>query len=151
MDEKKVLDRLQRLCSRAEYCSFDISRKALRALEGDNSAAERVLAALVRERYVDDARYASAFARDKASLQGWGPVKIRCALRGKGVTGEVAEDAIREACGVSSADERMEKLLAAKARTLKGDPAVKPKLLRYAIGRGYTYEQAAPVIEKVLG
>ena len=151
MDEKKVLDRLQRLCSRAEYCSFDISRKALRALEGDNSAAERVLAALVRERYVDDARYASAFARDKASLQGWGPVKIRYALRGKGITGEVAEDAIREACGVSSADERMEKLLAAKARTLKGDPAVKPKLLRYAIGRGYTYEQAAPVIEKVLG
>lgn len=151
MDEKKVLDRLQRLCSRAEYCSFDISRKALRALEGDNSAAERVLAALVRERYVDDARYASAFARDKASLQGWGPVKIRYALRGKGIAGAVAEDAVREACGVSSADERMEKLLAAKARTLQGDPAVKPKLLRYAIGRGYTYEQAAPVIEKILG
>jgi len=151
MDEKKVLDRLQRLCSRAEYCSFDISRKALRALEGDNSAAERVLAALVRERYVDDARYASAFARDKASLQGWGPVKIRYALRGKGIAGAVAEDAVREACGVSSADDRMEKLLSAKARTLKGDLAVKPKLLRYAIGRGYTYEQAAPVIEKLLG
>ena len=177
MDEKKVLDRLQRLCSRAEYCSFDISRKALRALEGDNSAAERVLAALVRERYVDDARYASAFARDKASLQGWGPVKIRYALRGKGIAGAVAEDAVREACGVSSADERMEKLLAAKARTLLSaegkDPdtrarnsqsspstrarntqdssAIRVKLLRYALGRGYTYEQAAPVIEKILG
>ncbi len=177
MDEKKVLDRLQRLCSRAEYCSADVTRKALRSLEGDSAAAGRVVAALVRERYVDDARYASAFARDKASLQGWGPVKIRYALRAKGITGDVAEEAIREACGVSSADDRMEKLLAAKARSLLSadgkDPAtrarnsqsspstrarntqdssaIRVKLLRYALGRGYTYEQAAPVIEKILG
>lgn len=150
MDEKKVLDRLQRLCSRAEYCSADVSRKALKSLEGDTAAAARVVSALVKERYVDDARYASAFAREKASIQGWGPVKIRFALRSKGIQGAVADEAIAEACDVSAALSRMERLLAAKARSLQGDPAAKPKLLRYALSRGYTYDQAVPVVEKLL-
>jgi len=150
MDEKKVLDRLQRLCSRAEYCSFDISRKALKSLEGDEKAAARVVESLVHDRYVDDARYARAYARDKFSLQGWGPVKIRYALRMKGITGSIADDAIAEAGTEENARARMEKLLAARARTLKGDPAAKPKLLRYAIGRGFTYDQVLPVVEKLL-
>jgi len=150
MDEKKVLDRLQRLCARAEYCSFDISRKALKSLEDDEKAAARVVASLVKDRYVDDARYAMAFAREKSSLQGWGPVKIRYYLRMKGITGAIADEAIAEANTEENALARMEKLLSAKARTLKGDPNAKPKLLRYAIGRGYTYDQAAPVVEKLL-
>ena len=150
MDEKKVLDRLQRLCSRAEYCSFDISRKALKSLEGDEKAAARVVESLVRDRYVDDARYARAYARDKFSLQGWGPVKIRYALRMKGITGSIADEAIAEAGTEENARARMEKLLSARARTLKGDPAAKPKLLRYAIGRGFTYDQVLPVVEKLL-
>lgn len=150
MDEKKVLDRLQRLCSRAEYCSFDISRKALKSLEGDENAAARVVASLVRDRYVDDSRYASAYAREKSSLQGWGPVKIRYFLRMKGITGVIADEAIAEANTEENARARMEKLLSAKARTLKGDPCAKPKLLRYALGRGYTYDQTAAVVEKLL-
>ena len=150
MDEKKVLDRLQRLCSRAEYCSFDISRKALKSLEGDEKAAARVVESLIRDRYVDDARYACAYARDKFSLQGWGSVKIRYALRMKGITGSIADEAIAEAGTEENARARMEKLLSARARTLKGDPAAKPKLLRYAIGRGFTYDQVLPVVEKLL-
>lgn len=150
MDEKKVLDRLQRLCARAEYCSHDISRKALKSLEGDEKAAARVVESLVRDRYVDDARYACAYAREKTTLQGWGPVKIRYGLRLKGITGAIADEAIAEACTEDNALARMEKLLIARARNLKGDPAAKPKLLRYALGRGYTYDQALPVIEKLL-
>ena len=76
MTSDQVLARLQRQCSRMEYCSRDIYRKALKALEGDAEAAERIVASLRADRFVDDLRYASAFAREKASLQGWGPVKI---------------------------------------------------------------------------
>ena len=151
MDEKKVLDRLQRLCSKAEYCSADISRKALKSLEGDLQAASRIVASLVKDSYVDDARYASAYAREKASIQGWGPVKIRYGLRLKGISGSIADNAIAEACTEENGLARMEKLLAAKARTLQGDPKAMQKLLRFALGRGYTYDQASPVVEKILG
>ena len=91
MESAKCLSRLQRLCSRAEYCRQDMYRKALKDMEGDADAAERIVAQLVAERYVDDARYAAAFAREKSSLQGWGAVKIRFQLKGKGIADEAIE------------------------------------------------------------
>ena len=86
MEEKKVLERLQRQCARMESCAFDVRRKALKAMEGDADAADRIVSSLVADRFVDDRRYAAAFAREKSSLQGWGTVKIRFQLRGKGIS-----------------------------------------------------------------
>ena len=62
-EEKKVLERLQRQCARAESCTADVRRKALKALEGDAEAADRIVLSLVEDRFVDDRRYAGAFAR----------------------------------------------------------------------------------------
>jgi len=148
-EEKKVLERLERLCARAEHCSADIRRKALKALDGDEAAASRIVSRLIEERYVDDARYAGAFVREKSALTGWGPVKIRFALRGKGIDGSIVDEALQEAWGDAATD-KLQKLLSAKCRSLQGDPSIKLKLLRYGLGRGYTYEQVAPVVESLL-
>ncbi len=148
-DEKAVLIRLQRQCSRMEYCSRDIYRKALKALDGDAEAAERVVSSLVGDRFVDDLRYASAFAREKASLQGWGKVKISFQLRGKGIPEETIREALEEIDSEKAAG-RLERIVAEKYRTLKGDPQCKLKLLKFVLGRGYAYDEAAPVIDRIL-
>ena len=70
MEYSRSLSRLQRLCSKAEYCRADIYRKALKDLDGDAAEASRLVEELIRDRYVDDARYASAFAREKARKKG---------------------------------------------------------------------------------
>lgn len=150
MEYAKCLSRLQRLCSRAEYCSEDIYRKALKDLEGDAEAAARVVAELKEDRYVDDARYAAAFAREKASLQGWGPVKIRFQLRGKGVSEADIATALAE-IDMDKADARLEKLLAEKLRTLEGDPQCRLKLIKYALSRGYDYEKIATFVARMAG
>lgn len=146
---RKCLSRLQRLCSKAEYCASDIYRKALKALEGDADAAGEVLAALVEERYVDDARYAAAFAREKALLQGWGPVKIRFQLRGKGISEEAVSEAFAEVEPVR-ADDKLDKLLAAKARSLSGDPQCRLKLIKYALSRGYEYASVEAALKRMI-
>jgi regulatory protein len=150
MEYAKCLSRLQRLCSRAEYCSGDIYRKALKDLEGDAEAAARVVASLREERYVDDARYAAAFAREKASLQGWGPVKIRFQLRGKGVSEADIATALAD-IDTEKADARLEKLLTEKLRSLEGDPQCKLKLIKYALSRGYDYEKIATFVARMAG
>lgn len=149
MDEKKILERLERQCSRAEYCSKDVYRKALKALEGDTEAAERVVAHLVKERYVDDLRYASAFAREKSSLQGWGEVKIRFQLRAKGIPEATITEALGE-IDPDKASDKLMRLLAEKFRTLEGDPQCKLKLIRFALGRGYGYDEVGPAVEKTM-
>lgn len=145
MDASRCLSRLQKFCSKTEYCRADVYRKALKDLEGDTEAAGKVVDQLVAERYVDDARYASAFAREKASLQGWGPVKIRFQLRGKGIKDADIAAALAEV-EPEKAEAKLQKLLEAKARTLKGDPQGRLKLIKYALSRGYDYD----VIEKMV-
>jgi len=144
-----VLEKMERLCSKAEYCSSDIRRKVLKALEGDEAAASRILKTLCKECFVDDARYAGAFVREKSALTGWGPLKIKMALRAKGIDGPVVDEALGEAFS-EAAEDKLERLLQAKCRSLQGDPSIKLKLLRYGLGRGYTYEQVAPVVEGLL-
>ena len=144
----KVLDRLRRLCSRREYCCPDILKKAADALEGDRDKAQEVLEVLVNEKYVDDLRYASAYARDKASIAGWGEVKIRYMLSAKGIAKDVIAQALMEV-DAGRAESRLEKLLENKWKSLKDDPQGKMKLIRFALGRGYGYEEVASLLGKI--
>ncbi len=149
MEEKKVLERLQRQCARAESCTFDVRRKAVKALEGDTEAAERIVASLVKDRFVDDARYAAAFAREKAALQGWGPVKIRFQLRGKGIPDETITEALGEV-DTAKAVAKLDKLAAERYRLLKGDPQCRLKLLKVLLSRGYDYDEVEAAVRRVM-
>lgn len=144
----KVLDRMRRLCSRREYSCSDILKKAADALEGDSVKAQEVLEVLLKEKYVDDFRYASAYARDKASIAGWGEVKIRYMLSAKGITKDVIVQAMAE-IDEGRAEGRLEKLLENKWKSLKDDPQGKLKLIRFALGRGYGYDDVSSMLDKV--
>ena len=148
MEFEKCLSRLQKLCSKAEYCRSDVYRKALKDLEGDATAAGEVAKKLVEERYVDDARYASAFAREKSSLQGWGPVKIRYMLKGKGISDADIASGLADISD-EAAYAKLVKLLQAKARTLEGDPQFKLKLIKFGLSRGYEYSDVEEAISKI--
>lgn len=149
MDAARCLSRLQKLCSKAEYCEADIYRKALKDLEGDADAARKVLEALISEKYVDNTRYASAFAREKAAIQGWGPAKIRFQLKAKGVEEGTIRAALEEIDRGKQAD-KLNKLLQAKARSLAGDPQFRLKLLRFGLTRGYDYDAVEAEVSKII-
>ncbi|MBQ9184432.1 MAG: RecX family transcriptional regulator [Bacteroidales bacterium] len=147
--QKKVLDRLQAQCSRREYCIKDIREKALKALDGDADAASAIIDSLVEERFVDELRYASAFAREKAHLTGWGPIKISAALRAKGIPSGVIKEALSEASDEEAAT-KLESVLRAKFRTLEGEPDAKLRLIKFALQRGYDYEQVRVAVDKII-
>ena len=142
------MERLRRQCARMEVCSFDARRKALKALDGDAAAAEEILESLVADGYVDDRRYGAAFAREKASLQGWGAFKIRQALSAKGFSREDTEASLAS-IDTSSSTLKLRKLTADKYRLLKDDPQWKLKLLKFILGRGYTYDEASSAVDSL--
>ena len=150
MEKEQVLAYLQNLCVKRECCSSEILKKAEKALEGDRAAAQQMLESLVADRFVDDARYAAAFAREKSSLTGWGPNKIRYALMMKGISKSDIAAALEETDPEASSA-KLEKLVEAKKRSLEGDPYIKFKLIKYALSRGYEYDVVAPLVDRVLG
>lgn len=144
---EKALDKMRRLCSRREYCVSDIRTKLMKELEGEAQKVEIALNKLKEERYVDDLRYATAYARDKAAISGWGATKIRYMLSAKGVSKEVVSEALNEVDD-TKASSRLEKLLENKYKSLKDDPQWKIKLLRFALGRGYSYDEVNDQIRR---
>lgn len=141
------MDKMRRLCSRREYCVSDIRAKLMKELDGDVQKVETAINKLKDEKYVDDQRYATAYARDKASISGWGATKIRYMLSAKGVAKDVISEALNEVDEVK-ASTRLEKLLENKYKSLKDDPQWKIKLIRFALGRGYSYDEVNDQIHR---
>lgn len=144
---EKALDKMRRLCSRREYCVSDIRAKLMKELDGDVQKVETAINKLKEERYVDDLRYATAYARDKAAISGWGATKIRYMLSAKGVAKDVISEALNEV-DEAKASSRLEKLLENKYKSLKDDPQWKIKLIRFALGRGYSYDEVNDQIHR---
>ncbi|HKM12673.1 MAG TPA: regulatory protein RecX [Bacteroidales bacterium] len=146
MERDVILNRMRRLCNRGERCRSDILRKVV-AL--GTPEPESVVEQLVSEGYIDDARYARAFARDKSSLQGWGKVKIRVDLQRKGIEESAITAALSE-IDSEAAEKKLQKLALAKLRQLRNESDTnvhKAKFLRYLMGRGYTYDEIVEIYD----
>ena len=117
-------------------------------MEGKEAAA--VLERLRAERYVDDARYARAFARDKAHLAGWGSRKIAYALASKGIPAETVKEALSEVEDGEST-RRMEEVIRGKWRSVKAATPQerRVKVLRFALSRGYDYAAVMKVVSSL--
>lgn len=143
----KALLRLSALCAKGEHCTGDLRQK-MRQWGLSEQDAEAVLQRLVEQHFVDDGRYARAFVEDKVEYNGWGPRKIEQALKMKHVSDEIIDEALAEVT-----DEKyVEKLMPLARSKWRGisaetDYERSQKLIRWALGRGFTFDQIRKCID----
>lgn len=148
---ESALSKLMVLCSRSEKCSGD-AYKLLKRWEISESDAAAIIAQLVESRYVDDERYARAYVRDKARYSGWGAYKIRMSLKAKGLLETIIENALLELDEYEVLD-KLVVTLQKKRNSIKGDISnyeLKGKLFRFAVQRGYSFDQINSALAKVV-
>ena len=160
MTPQQALARLQGQCSKTEHCTGQVRKKLLVWSERNrvvgkepfsDAQMDSVVSALLADKYVDDRRFADAYVRDKARFAKWGKVKIAYNLKMLGVSGEIVAKALAEN-GDMFSDEMLEQLVVRKWNSLgeKVAPAAKKeKVLRFALGRGFGYDQILPVIKRL--
>lgn len=147
LSEQEAYIRLSALCATAEYCRADMKRK-MDNWELPENAEEHVLARLMQEKYIDEARYAQAFVRDKFRYNHWGMARIERELRMKGIDSCLIEDAKTEI-----EDEEytaaLRKIIETKRKTIKGksEYEIKTKLMRFALSRGFDMGSIMKVID----
>jgi len=140
ISEKEALLRLAALCAQGEHCQWEMTEK-LRKWEIGEEAQARIMQKLVSGRYVDDERFARAFAIDKVRYNKWGRRKVEQALWQKHI-----DDDIRQRVLDDISDEEylniLRPLLKQKRRTTKAasDYELDQKLIRFAVGRGFTFD-----------
>lgn len=140
MEYKKALNLAAALCSKKEYCRDDI-RKKLLAWEISPEDCDRMLDFLQKNRFIDEARFASFYARDKFRFNRWGVQKISLMLRQKGIPSDIVREALAT-LDSSEYEATCMALLKQKCRTLRDADALKAKarLFRFCLGRGFDYE-----------
>lgn len=147
---EQALRSLMNLCVKAERSEFDVRR----LLERWGIAVEerqRIVDTLVRERFVDDRRYAEAYVREKVRFSGWGRFKIRAALRAKRIDESIIEEALGQVDGASMREKLEHRLQMKMARTRARDEYdLRGKLLRYGAGLGFDTDMVLEVVEHLL-
>ncbi len=138
--EQEAYLTLAALCAQAEHCQWEMLEK-MRRWEVPEEAQARVMQRLVKERYVDDGRYAQAFVKDKIRYNKWGRRKVDQALWQKHIDEDIRKRVLDEVD-----DEEylsvLRPLLKQKRKSTKAnnDYELNQKLMRFALGRGFTFD-----------
>jgi len=126
------------LLARREYSAFEISAR-LSQKGFDEAISEAVIAGLQEAGYQSDARFCESFLRSKFA-RGDGPLKIKQALREKGIEAGLADDCL------SAYDEEWS-ALAREVHDRRfgpwegGDFKERARRMRFLAGRGFSREQ----------
>ncbi|MDO4461989.1 MAG: regulatory protein RecX [Bacteroidia bacterium] len=150
LEYNKALERVAQWCAQSEHCSSEVQKKLLSyGLEEHDIA--RAIAWLIDNRFVNDERFATYFVRDKHRFSGWGPQKIRFQLISKSIPESIINRALLELEDLPTND-TLRHLLVSKLRSShQPDPwKLKASLVRFAISRGYTYDDILPIVEDLL-
>ena len=138
--EQEAYLQLAALCAQAEHCQQEM-RDKMRRWEFDETAQNRIIARLVKERYIDDERYARAFIKDKIRYNKWGRRKVQQALWLKHIDADIQQRVLDEIDEKEYLDV-LRPLLKQKRKSIKAesDYELNQKLVRFALGRGFGFD-----------
>ena len=140
MTEQAAYLQLAALCAQAEHCQQEM-RDKMKRWELHETAQNRVIARLIKERYIDDERYARAFVKDKIRYNKWGRRKVQQALWMKRIDDDIQQRVLDD---IDDAEYLavLKPLLKQKAKSIKAenDYERNQKLVRFALGRGFTFD-----------
>lgn len=137
-DPATALDKLRSWCGYQERCQQE-ARDKLYEFSLLTEAIESIIATLIADNFINEERFAKAYAGGKFRIKKWGKIKIKMGMKQKKIS---------DACiklGLAEIDEgayfsTLQKIIEIKKRTLlseKNKINKKYKLIRYAQSKGY--------------
>lgn len=150
LSEQEVLHRSAAYCSAAERCIQDVIKKA-EPFGLAPEANERIITRLLKEKFIDESRYARSFVNDKMQFNKWGRIKIDYELRCKGIPQEIRKEALNE-IDETRYSGLLKSLLQSKKKTIRSnDPSdTYYKLMRFAAGRGFTATEISLCLKQIM-
>jgi len=143
---EELLHKAASYCSLSEHCVSDVEEKLIlwNAQENDK---QFIVNKLLKDDFINEKRYATAFVNDKFKFNKWGKIKISMALKQKRVDNKLIANALNS-INEDEYDEVLAAILKTKLKTLKwkDEYEKKGKLFAFAQSRGFENE----VIDRVI-
>ncbi|MFT4971641.1 MAG: regulatory protein [Paraglaciecola sp.] len=132
-----ALDRMQKYCAYQDRCHKEVRSKLFEiGMYGDD--LENIIVKLIEEKFLDEQRFATAYAGGKFRLKKWGRIRIQRELKMRQISAYCLKKAMDE---ITDEDymETLDALLEKKNRVLRENNIWKrrKKLADYVISKGY--------------
>lgn len=148
---QKIKDTFYDYLSRRDHGSFELKQKGLK--KGyPKEIIDDVIDELDQKGLLNDESFAKKFASDKADFKQWGPIKIKSALRKKGISKNIAEKAVQSITNDLDQQQICVDLLIKRKRHFlrESDPFKrKQKMYRYLAGKGFTGSFIKKAIDRI--
>jgi regulatory protein len=137
LSKEQALQKLKHYCGYQERSHSEVKEK-LYSLGVWKKDHDEIIATLIEENYLNEERFAIAFAGGRFKMKQWGRIKIKYELQQK----KVSEYCIKKALKQISEDDylaTLKKLAEGKYNSLKGDQYLvrKKKTMDYLMQKGY--------------
>lgn len=147
LTKEQALQKLKHYCAYQERCHSEVKEK-LYELGVRRAEHDEITATLIEENYLNEERFAIAFAGGKFRMKQWGRVKIKYELKQKKVSEYCIKKAMKE---IPEEDyiNTLQKLAEERYASLKGEQYLirKKKTMDYLLHKGFEPELVRRVME----
>ena len=143
----ELLAKSRNYCARQERCQQEVRDKVY-AWGGHKGAVEQIIAQLIGEGFLNEARFGEHYAVSKSRQKGWGRRKIEQALKAKGVSERCIASGLK-AIDSDEEEEQLKRAVAKRWDRLKDEEPFmrRGKLVRYFIGKGFARERIESALD----
>lgn len=147
LTKEQALQKLKHYCAYQERCHQEVKEKLFQ-LGIWKQDHDEIIATLIEENYLNEERFAIAFAGGKFRVKHWGRVKIKYELNQK----QVSEYCIKKALKQIDEEEyvqQLKKLADEKYSSLKAEQYLvrKKKTMDYLVARGFEIDLVRKQLE----
>jgi len=146
-DEQTAYAKAEHYCAYQERSQQEVRDKLYEWGQHQN-VVENIISTLITGNFLNEERFAKAYARGKFNQKGWGKLKIKQGLKFKRVPDVLIKKALLTIDG-DAYIEKLNTILTKKAPLVKEKDAYKRryKLQQYALSRGFENDIIADVLK----
>lgn len=139
-DPQVALSKMEAWCAYQERCQQEV-RDKLYSWGLWSDAVENIIAELISRNFLNEERFAIAYAGGKFRIKKWGKQKIRMELKRRKIPDPLIRRALKEIDG-EDYGAAIDKVLAAKWKSEKEKHPLKKKLkvMKYLVSRGFEHD-----------
>lgn len=146
--QSDALAAMQKYCASQDRCQSEVRQKLISG-EIYGEEMEQIIAELISEGFIDESRYAEAYARGKCKINLWGRRKIEQGLRQKDISTYCIDRALKK-IDATIYYNNAQKLIEKKFNSLhvkKMDWTSRQKTYKYMADKGYESELILSILQ----
>lgn len=149
LTKEEALQKLRQYCAYQERSHYEVQQK-LYELGIRKNDQDEVIATLIEEDYLNEGRFAKAFAGGKFRMKDWGRKKIYYALKEKRVSEYSIKQAMKE-IDDEAYKQNLKELAEEKYESLKDEQYLvrKKKTIDYMLQKGYEFDLVTKAVTEL--